>query len=89
MIEQRRDPSVATDEPMSEDAPETGRDDRASADESKHRVPRTTTTGDPDKDYRQKDDGANSEFREHGRRGPYDVNSDDDAWDPPEADEDA
>ena len=56
---------------------------------SRHPVPRTTTTGDPEKDHRQKDDGDNSEFREHGRRGPYNTDSDDDAWDRPEADDDA
>jgi hypothetical protein len=67
-----------------------GADQHATSEASKHRVPRTTTTGDPKKDYRQKDDGANSEFRAHGRRGPYHhVDSDDHAWDPPEADDDA
>lgn len=71
-----------------DEAQEGDRKVRAS-DPSEHRVPRTTTTGDPEKDYRQKDDGANSEFREHGRRGPYNTDSDDDAWDPPEADDDA
>jgi hypothetical protein len=79
---------------MMSDAP-TGDDTRNSTDERddrgapQHRVPRTTTTGDPEKDFRKKDDGANSEFRAHGRRGPYNVDSDDHAWDPPEPDDDA
>jgi len=79
---------MTNDAPI-DDQPERDSDDHAAPDEPKHRVPRTTTTGDPDKDYRQKDDGANSEFRAHGRRGPYHhVDSDDHAWDPPEADDD-
>lgn len=82
--------SMTDDMPTGDDTREDDRDPRARVDDPKHRVPRTTTTGDPEKDYRQKDDGANSEFRAHGRRGPYHhVESDDHAWDPPEADDDA
>ena len=81
-----RGPTMSADDPKADDAP----DERPTGEERQHRVPRTTTTGDPEKDYRQKDDGANSEFRAHGRRGPYqDVDSDDHAWDPPEAEDDA
>jgi len=77
-----------TETPTSDDARGNDRNNRDGTEVSEHGVPRTTTTGDPDKDYRQKDDGANSEFRAHGRRGPYqDVDSDDHAWDPPEADD--
>jgi hypothetical protein len=51
----------------------------------RRRVPRTTTTGDPERDVRQEDAGADSDLRAHGRRGPYHhVDSDDHAWDPPE-----
>jgi len=76
--------------PTGDDTREDDRDEGGATEASHHQVPRTTTTGDLDKDYRKKDDGANSEFRAHGRRGPYqDVDSDDHAWDPPEADDDA
>ncbi len=81
---------MTTEEPTGDPTPGTDEDERRPAHDPQHRVPRTTTTGDPQKDYRQKDDGANSEFRAHGRRGPYqDVDSDDHAWDSPEADDDA
>jgi hypothetical protein len=80
---------MTTETPTGDDAREHDRDERGATEASHHQVPRTTTTGDPDKDYRKKDDGANSEFREHGRRGPYNTDSDDDAWDLPEADDDA
>ena len=76
---------MTTEDRTADDTQDETRGVRPDREERQHRVPRTTTTGDPDKDYRQKDDGANSEFREHGRRGPYNVDSDDDAWDPPEA----
>jgi hypothetical protein len=80
---------MTTDDPT-DDSQEGAAHERANADEQPRRVPRTTTTGDPDKDYRKKDDGANSELRAHGRRGPYHhVDSDDHAWDPPEADDDS
>ena len=63
----------------------TERERAVREEEERRRVPRTTTTGDPRRDVRQDDDGADSEFRAHGRRGPYDhVDSDDHAWDPPE-----
>jgi hypothetical protein len=76
-------------EPTGDPTSENAKDEHRPTDDPQRRLPRTTTTGDPEKDYRQKDDGANSEFREHGRRGPYNVDSDDDAWDPPDADDDA
>ena len=81
---------MTNDEPTDDPTPEGDNDERRPAGDPHSRVPRTTTTGVSEKDYRQKDDGANSEFRAHGRRGPYqDVDSDDHAWDPPEAEDDA
>jgi hypothetical protein len=80
---------MTPDTPTGDDTREDDRDQRARVEDPSHRVPHTTTTGDPEKDYRQKDDGANSEFRAHGRRGPYHVDSEDHAWDPPEANDDA
>jgi hypothetical protein len=81
--------SMTTDEPTGDDT-QHAREQLAATDDAEHRVPRTTTTGDPEQDYRKKDDGANSEFRAHGGRGPYHhVDGDDHAWEPPEADDDA
>jgi hypothetical protein len=67
-----------------EDAVDEQRDDAVDEEAARRRVPRTTTTGDPEQDVRQPDAGADSDLRAHGRRGPYHhVDSDDHAWDPP------
>jgi hypothetical protein len=72
---------------MTSDVPDDDvekREDAVDEQAEPRRLPRTTTTGDPDQDVRGKDAGAESELRAHGRRGPYDhVDSDDHAWDPP------